>query len=372
LDCVARFPTLQAGILAARRLQWAAQGFSEIGDLRDTSVGLVVLSAEDAIEPMAGGTFLHVLDRAAPGQILLAEHAGKLAEDLPGFSVGPTSGTGVRELLWRRRDDQAARSLDADARAIAWFVEQKGPEAYAAAYPQEPADAASGGEAQAGVAEREARGEQLRPDQEGRQRRGKMPLMIGGLAAAVLLVAAILFFHPFSSPKNPAASESGTQSTSPSGNQPSSSTPLVDQQGQPGTSIGKEPVNPPVPVKDRKAEIAERLAARTQGGKAQGVQPQPGKKQAGQTTAGTSTEPTPPANQGQVVSDRKPKADTSRCELDPSEIGGLIDMADNSLGRGKYKEAQTRYGKVLACDPTNARAREGMKRAHDAEIAENP
>jgi hypothetical protein len=55
-----------------------------------------------------------------------------------------------------------------------------------------------------------------------------------------------------------------------------------------------------------------------------------------------------------------------RCDLDSSQFSGQIDLAWKNLGRGRYGDAQREFGAVLACDPGNGRAREGLERARMA------
>jgi hypothetical protein len=56
----------------------------------------------------------------------------------------------------------------------------------------------------------------------------------------------------------------------------------------------------------------------------------------------------------------------ARCDLEPSQYSGQVDQAWKNLGRGKYNDAKRQFGAVLACDPGNARAKEGMERARNA------
>lgn len=93
--CVARFSTLQAGILAARRLQWAAQGFSESENPVETAIAVLVQQAEDSPDALAGGPYPAVLERAAPGQILMTNNVGKDLEEMAGFSLGGSLGNRV-------------------------------------------------------------------------------------------------------------------------------------------------------------------------------------------------------------------------------------------------------------------------------------
>jgi hypothetical protein len=52
--------------------------------------------------------------------------------------------------------------------------------------------------------------------------------------------------------------------------------------------------------------------------------------------------------------------------MDPSQYSGQIDLADKNLGRGKYAAAIRQYISVLACDPGNGRAKQGLERARMA------
>jgi hypothetical protein len=60
-----------------------------------------------------------------------------------------------------------------------------------------------------------------------------------------------------------------------------------------------------------------------------------------------------------------------RCDLDQNQLGGQIEQAETSLARGRYKDAQRQFNSVLACEPGNARAQEGINRVHMAQSAEN-
>jgi hypothetical protein len=55
------------------------------------------------------------------------------------------------------------------------------------------------------------------------------------------------------------------------------------------------------------------------------------------------------------------------CSLDPGEIPQYLAMAEGNRNRGKYEDAQREYERVLACEPGNREARQGLQRAKDAE-----
>ncbi len=49
-----------------------------------------------------------------------------------------------------------------------------------------------------------------------------------------------------------------------------------------------------------------------------------------------------------------------RCGLNPREIPGFLEMADQKRARGSYGDAERQYNAVLGCEPGNTRAREGL------------
>jgi hypothetical protein len=61
-----------------------------------------------------------------------------------------------------------------------------------------------------------------------------------------------------------------------------------------------------------------------------------------------------------------PPAPRGKCDLEPSQYSGQIDQAARNLGRGKYADAVRQFSAVLACDPGNGRAKEGLERARMA------
>jgi hypothetical protein len=71
--------------------------------------------------------------------------------------------------------------------------------------------------------------------------------------------------------------------------------------------------------------------------------------------------PTPPPKietpAAAEVVENKPR---SGCDIPIDEIPTLISQAENLAGRGKYREAEHKFNAVTACEPSNARAREGL------------
>ena len=321
---VAGFPSFQAAVLAARRLQWAVQGFSETGDPQAACLAVLVHSPEDA----GGGDFLMPGDQAAPGEILLTEKASQLFENLPGFPLQPATGDGPRELLWRAPESQSTRAFD--EQFLSQLVERQGVQSQ----PPEPL-ALPKAEFAANAGTRTLK--QL----------GSVPAawrsrrVIGGVAvAAVVLVAAAVLYTSHGK-ANPASEQSQPQTQLPGQTAPAAANEPEAQGGQ-----------SPQARTAHSAEVATQASARSAKNAPKGV--------AKGSEAQAAENPLP------AKAAEPPSARGGRCDLEPSQYSGLIDQAWKNLGRGKYSDAKREFGAVLACDGGNARAREGMERARMA------
>ena len=107
---VASFPTFQSAILAARRLQWAAQGFAEGAEPGSGPLAALIHAPKE--DPgQSVGEAVHLLQQAAPEQILLSSQASRFFDNLPGFPLQAASGDGLRELVWRVPQEPGLPSL---------------------------------------------------------------------------------------------------------------------------------------------------------------------------------------------------------------------------------------------------------------------
>ena len=334
----ATFPTFQSAVFAARRLQWAVQGFSEAERLQATSLALLVHSTEEEHGETIAEDVLHSLEQAAPGEILLTEKAGQPFDRLPGFPLQVASGDGLWELAWRAPESQSTRSYD--EQILAQLIEQQGvdhPE-----HQEQPpaAEADYAGHAEAAY--------MREPENARGSSRGKM---IGIAVAALVVVGAVIFYvtQGKSNPA-PAADQAQTQAQTQS---------QTVQQAQAAQGAPASPSGPPVRM--TKQERAEAAAA----------------AKAAKNPANTEVKPPPvaPAPERERPAPKPAEPPPSRasgngrCDVDPSQYSGLIDQAWKNLGRGKYNDAKRQFAAVLACDGGNARAKEGMERARMAAAA---
>ena len=335
----ATFPTFQTAVFAARRLQWAVQGFSEAERLHATSLALLVHSADEEHGETIAEDAFHSLEQAAPGEILLTEKASQPLDRLPGFPLQVASGDGLWELVWRAPESQSTRSYDeeilaqlAEQRAIDHPVHQEQPPAAEPDY----------------TAEAEA--EDLpQPEPARGGSRGKMV----GLAVAALVVVGAVIFYFTQGKSNPSPTPDQAQTQPQTEQQPASAA-----QGSPTSPSG--PATRPVASPAKQERNGTPAAAKTP-----------------QTPATAEVKP-PPAAPAPERERPAPKpvepppskaSSNARCDMDSSQYNGQIDLAEKNLGRGKYAAAIRQFISVLACDPGNARAKQGLERAKRASAA---
>ena len=333
----ANFPTIRAAISAARRLQWAIQGFSETESLKGTGIAVLVCAADEVGSQPADHSFLHPLDQAAPGQILLTERTCQLLEELPVFSLRASTLAGLRELLWRGPKGESTRS--SDERNLAQLIEQHGLQD-----PVRPDDRTIIGPKPTPVGEsakmpaaRDSRDSILPPHEGG----GKSRWLIGGVCVAVLLIVVAIIALSHGNKASTGSPVRAGEATSTSGTAGSSASPA--QPTPPDTPVHEPPPNTVAP-KENKA--AGKSAERTRKDKDK-------EERAQSKSVEEPVAPTPAPKRG-------------NCELDAQELPDLIDAGERSLGRGHYEDAERQFGSVLGCDPGNGRARAGLERARKA------
>jgi hypothetical protein len=344
---VARFPAFQDAALAARRLQWAAQGLSEAQSFNSTAVAILVQSEDDAISPEALDASVYALAQGSAGQILFTPKAARFAESLPGFVFEGGGQAELLELQWRGSGGQHTQTSDDEL--IARLIEKKGPEAKARAYPVRATDASTN---VPGPAELVANTRQTTALTGGgstgifHQPRARM-LWIGGAAlCAALLLAAIPVFHLFrpsasptsvSAPEAAAGSETGAPPAGAAPSQASSS---------------------PVPSSEVASAEPERAAAAA----SQAASSDKPKEKKDRSTARDDHVKSKPAAAQNGSQPRK------GCDLDQDEVHAQLEQAESSQARGKYKDAQRQFESVLACDPANSRALSGLRTVRQAEL----
>jgi hypothetical protein len=349
---LAGFETTQTAIAAARRMQWAVQGFSEAEGQQNTNVALLVQSSpegRDANRPA-------LMDKAAPGQILLSERVWRIYESVPGLPLQQAGDAGLRELLWRARDDEATPG--ADEQVYADLLAMQGLEYRPATDPEmaaergaigrEPqADTAFGGAADGGLL--------VWIQQNSR-------IAIGGLSAVALLIVALSVYH-FAGGKSaqPVAKPAGNSVPAPeagNGNSPATGAASPAAANGPGENSKADRSN-----HQTAAEAMVQKSQKDSGKRSLVVNAANGDPSQDHVVAPAAVSvPQMPAKQ---------EVHVSRCDMSQSEISGTLDLAERSFQRSKYDAAERQFRTVLSCDPNNARAREGLEKVHTARESEN-
>jgi hypothetical protein len=336
---LARFPTVQSAALAARRLQWASQGFRDSSD-HPAEFCILLQSGEESKGEIDERFAWHVFEGASPGQILLSEAAAKALEPVPAFLLEPGAHGDLCGLKWRAPDDQTTRKADeaAIARLIGLYNRSESPaEAF------EPADSIAGHDQDLGAGGASA-GSGMRPTAHDR----RTIFWIGGFAAAAILaVVAVIFLKHEGPVARQAQAVSNQSAVVANTNQPANRipvTPIVQQQAvsdQPSPQVHAQPaVQRPVEPSARD--------------KKRGKQAQtPATKAEAETTA-------------EAPESRKPEQPRAGCEFPPEEIPSLLGQAENLRARRQYPAARRKFTEVLACEPSNVRAKEGLNQVKQA------
>jgi hypothetical protein len=348
---VASFPTFQAAAMAARRLQWAVQGYTESEEPRATSLALLIHSAEEGAAQTVAEDAFHSLGQAASGAILMTEKASQPFDRLPGFPLQVAAGDGLWEFTWSSPEGHFSRSEDEEF--LARFAAEHGVREQAPEPPAPPpaAEAVVAEEYRTGSHRTGSHrtGSYRQPSEDEPQKSSKMWIVGVALAAAVVLGVGFYLFSGKSSPA-PATDQTVTQPQTEPGSTAQGDTPPAKENTSPAT----QPKHP----------AAQERVENTTAVKQPKNAPKPQAQQQIQE---------PPPDRPRQVEPPQPKPskqDNSRCELDKNQIDNLIQQAEKNRGRGKYPAAMRQFRAVLDCDPGNGRAREGLQSAKDASDAE--
>jgi hypothetical protein len=348
------FQSIPSAISAARRLQWAMQGFSESPDLQANSLALLIQAPAE----VQGSDIPPILDQVAPGQILLSDKASQLFENLPGLPLQNTGDAQLRELLWRVQDDQATPA--SDEHFFAELLSMQGleyhpPEQFASDFPSVEASSSI---------------EEGRPTTEGvagilELLRSNPRWVMGGVGVLVVLLGALtiprLFSNKPGSPAVPAAASAENPiATAPASSSPPAASPAAAGSPLKGQGAGQ----------DRNKKTGA-VANSKPGPAAEGSPKSKSNVPNVSWVKGNETVPVAPQSVPAAPRQEPAAQRGGHCELDQGEITGALGQAEKNLARGKYDDAIRQFNNVLGCDPNNARARDGIQRAKSAKETEN-
>jgi hypothetical protein len=308
----ASFPDVRAGMLCARRIQWATEGLTEYDAFRGAAAAILVDSANGSAQASGPANQPWEVD---PGKIVVARSVCELIDGLPGVALGEATADGRSEWSWKT--SHANASYATDEQAVLGMIQaagrsDPGSSATQAETTTAPARASSrespsrespngefGNPAAPSLGRHEDTGRETSP------RTGKssrMPILIGSGAVLVIGVVALLFAFTRKAP---------VQSAVPSA---------------------------PAPVSE-----------------AQPVEPAP--KQAPAKTAPAAKKPAKVEVRPAV-----PTPVVSHCDLTDQEIQRSLARADLYLHGGDLSNARATYQHVLGCPSAHEKAQDGLNR----------
>jgi hypothetical protein len=319
----AKFLHLQSAILAARRLQWSLQGLAESGG-SSISAAIAVHQADDP----AGEGSIAALATAAPGQVLVTANIAQAMQQLPGFSIGPAADANWRGLEWRATGARSDSS--ADEQSVLGLIRALGRQdpLTPQAEPSRPAAAAVVPDTTRVHQPHEGLGRSLAdPDPAPAGSRMKW-LIVGGAAAVVILVAALVIPRIVSGSHANGPAQNPTQSPAQSPTQSSdTAAPVTPSTANPANNAG--------PDKSHQSKAPAKS----------------GKQSRPEPKVEATTEPPPPA-----------KPSSGSCDLTEGEIPRSLSRAESLMYAGKLAESQAAYQRVLGCPSAHEKALEGLQR----------
>lgn len=353
----ATFSALQDAICTALRLQWAMQGFAPAGNPTHWTLAILVGAREEFPGLLEEGRLPAAIEWAVPGAILLAPLAAATLQEQGGYILTASQEAGWQFLRGGSAPDQG--SAEADEYTLDALIAEKGLE-FADGYKREAATAEAVERIEmapppAAPVPQHSPASPSRLDMPAAWSvPGKMAWLLGGAGLLLVIVIAFFVIHRAENraPRRPIAEAGGNLSSPSSAGGsasnlaepvPQSHSPAAQQTDQPVASVGG--ASTPAGAAEKKLSARD---AKEQEKKL--------KAQASKSDSESKIAPLP----------------RGRCELDPSEVGGQIELAEKNLARGKYKDARRQFESALACEPANGRAREGLIRVRQAESAEGP
>lgn len=343
---VAHFDSTGRALVGARRIQTAILEFVACHPGNALAAAILIHPPATVPGGLSAGMAQGALQLAEPGQVLLSEEAATRLQDAPGIEIRPvpalTTGgegqSGLAELVWTS-PDQIAR-LKASL-----STGQNRPESAPMGAtmivnaPFGPATASEQGvTSNAGftgdlLVGRDTSHQDFSDEEQPFFTRTRVIL---GVVAVVLVAVLVWMFYPsrvtkppvVHVPENPVERNGGATNPTPQPSQP------------PPTTVQPPPVEPAKPVVVAKPVPPSKPAAEKH------VKEKP------------STVPTTP---------EEPQPVQSVEGMTAKDIPNLLQMAKKDAGGGNYEKARREYRIVLQLQPSNAEAREGLRRLDVAE-----
>jgi hypothetical protein len=354
----ADYSSLQQAVLAARRIQWALEGFADNETGKGSAATILVETAAES--SIRRGAITVAFERAAPGQILLTASIWESLHDVPGLLLrnGPDGALG--ELVWRSSEITPAYA--ADEQAVLRMIHALGREdpsppkvEIPVARPEppvvKPSTASYAAPLAAVLPEPADPGDLIRPriDRETQPAGGNRKwLILGGALAALFCVVAlawaVIHFRSAAAAEKQAAAD--RQQAAPE--KPAPEQKATDKQAP----AGNQAATVAQPPKERHTTVDGQTH--------------------GQTTAQTlPRQPLPPVSPVKGGPKKPPAVASGSCDFTPVDIERSLVRADNYMHAGKLSEAQAAFQTVAGCPTARERAMEGLQRVRQRMEAQN-
>jgi len=355
----AHFDNSLHALVAAKRIENAILEFLACrpGDY----MGAAVLIHPPVAAGFSQGMAQSALRLAEPGQIILAEEVSRRFQDFPGIELrsvpalttGGTEHAGLTELIWTSPERLASLRNSAN---VAPATSEVGPPVGATMIVNSPvatsrSNAASGSERIDTAPRRPSAAEEFK-NREGAFEEGLAEFeerrsfitgsrMVVGAVAIVLVIVALVLFHPWSGSKvqpksqvdeTPAGTAPATTTETPANSTPQP--PVVQPPPEQPAKVQPPPAKPPVTIKS------------------------PREKTARDKDKAKKPEDTPIQGfEGNSTYDGMTQKDIPR----------LLQWARSDAGNGNYAKAAQEYRVILQLQPYNADAKEGLRKIQVAQ-----
>ena len=320
----AGFYSAQSALLMVRRLQWALQGFAEREESRGVAAAMLIHSLDDP----AGEPIATALENVGPGQILLSGAIAESVNQLPNVALRASAQAGLVEVQWRSSEPDA--SCAADEQSALRLIRELGREDPVPPLPQAPVSKQTQPPPTEAPASPVATGSfasvRRDEDEEVPTGGGTKKWLILGIAAAVLVIAAILIIPGLVSGRRDKATVAPATPPATSSQPVESVTPVTPPPSTSETASKPEPSKP--------------------------AQQKPGRSPA--------SDKTKPKTDGSTEA-RAQAAPAGTCDLTEGEIPRSLNRAENYMHAGRLSDAQAVYQRLLGCPSARQRATEGLQ-----------
>lgn len=316
-----RFFSLQSALLTVRRLQWAVKGLEESAGTSEITALMAIYSPNDA----GAGAVASLLEKCAPGQVLIGSSLAEAVQQLPNADLGGTRPGDWREFLWRTAETPP--SLEKDEESLLGLIRALGREDPVGSVPEAARSTTATPVFSAAELSEGLGRSHVEPEPVPVFTRFKW-LIVGGAVAVVVLIAALVIPGMVS------------------GNRGKSATQVPEAPAKTAPASPQPAAVPPSPAASEKPRESRQLSRSAKLAKAE-------------VKAGPNTEAA------------APKVPAGTCDLTEADIPRSLNRAESYMYAGKLAEAQAMFQRVLGCPSAHDKALEGLQRVRQRMAAQS-